>query len=68
MLRAQRPTVRPVAVPPEPAHFDGPADPFVAESGGGTEAVLDPFSVYRKGEALLRRQLSALAGCVNVNM
>jgi hypothetical protein len=33
-----------------------------------TESVLDPFSVYRKGEALLRRQLSALAGWHLVNI
>lgn len=30
--------------------------------------MLDPFSVYQKGEALLRRQLSALAGCHLVNI
>ena len=30
--------------------------------------MLDPFSVYRKGEALLRRQLSALAGWHLVNI
>lgn len=67
LRRAQRPTVRPVATPPDPPHFDGPADTFVVQ-GNGTEAVLDPFSVYRKGEALLRRQLSALAGWHLVNI
>ncbi len=65
--RAQRPPVRPVAVPPEPPYFETPADPFVV-AGNGTEAVLDPFSVYQKGEALLRRQLSALAGWHLVNI
>lgn len=30
--------------------------------------MLDPFSVYQKGEALLRRQLSALAGWHLVNI
>jgi hypothetical protein len=44
------------------AIFDGPAEPrhrhsTVHEPG----AVLDPFSVYRKGEALLRSQLLALS-------
>jgi hypothetical protein len=65
--RALRPIVRPVAVEPEPPRFDGPADPFVV-SGNGTEAILDPFSVYQKGETLLRRQLSALAGWHLVNI
>src|SRR5262249_60298688 len=43
-----------------------PAEPFAAAAGA--EAVLDPFSVYQKGEALLRRQLSALAGWHLVNI
>jgi hypothetical protein len=30
--------------------------------------VLNPFSVYRKGEALLRRQLAALSGWHLVNI
>jgi hypothetical protein len=64
--RALRPIVRPAAVDPEPPRFDGPADPFVAANGTG--AILDPFSVYQKGEALLRRQLSALAGWHLVNI
>ena len=37
-------------------------------SARATESVLDPFSVYRKGEALLRRQLSAMAGWHLVNI
>ena len=32
------------------------------------ESVLNPFSVYRKGEALLRSQLSALSGWHLVNI
>lgn len=67
LRRALRPTVRPVATPPAPPVFDGPAARFVAEPNGN-EAVLDPFSVYHKGEALLRRQLSALAGWHLVNI
>lgn len=67
LRRAQRPPVRPVAVPPDPPYFDEPAEPFVL-AGNSSEAVLDPFSVYRKGEALLRRQLSALAGWHLVNI
>jgi hypothetical protein len=61
--RPQRPLARPV----DPPHFDGPADNFAIREGA-TESVLDPFSVYRKGEALLRRQLSALAGWHLVNI
>jgi hypothetical protein len=67
LRRALRPLARPIAPEREPPHFDEPADPFVV-TGNGTEAVLDPFSVYRKGEALLRRQLSALAGWHLVNI
>jgi len=67
LRRALRPVVRRVAPRVDPPYFEEPADPFV-ESGGGTEAVLDPFSVYQKGEALLRRQLSALAGWHLVNI
>ena len=64
--RALRPLVRPTASEPAPPAFDGPAPTPIAPSG--TESVLDPFSVYRKGEALLRRQLSALAGWHLVNI
>ena len=67
LRRALNPIVRPVAHPIDKPHFDGPADPFVA-GGAHTESILDPFSVYRKGEALLRRQLSALAGWHLVNI
>ena len=58
---------RPIAKPIAPPHFDGPAQNF-AIRGETTESVLDPFSVYRKGEPLLRRQLSALAGWHLVNI
>jgi len=62
--RARKPLVRPVAPEVAPPIFDTPAPPLAAT----TESVLDPFSVYRKGEALLRRQLSALAGWHLVNI
>jgi hypothetical protein len=64
--RALKPLIRPVAPDVLPPVFDAPAP-----TPGGpptTESVLDPFSVYRKGEALLRRQLSALAGWHLVNI
>jgi hypothetical protein len=59
LQRALHPRTRPVARPaPDPA-FDGPA-PDIAEPPM-VESILNPFSVYRKGEGLLRRQLSALS-------
>ena len=67
LRRALNRPVRPVAKIIDPPHFDHPADSF-AVKGETTESVLDPFSVYRKGEALLRRQLSALAGWHLVNI
>ena len=55
------------ARPPRPAlhaepAYDGPApDPWaVHPSAPATQAVLDPFSVYAKGEDLLRQELRAL--------
>ena len=66
LRRALKPLIRPVAPDVPPPLFDAPAPP--ATSAGAVESVLDPFSVYRKGEALLRRQLSALAGWHLVNI
>lgn len=48
--------------------FDGPAPSPGEASAPPTESVLNPFSVYRKGEPLLRRQLSALAAWHLVNI
>ena len=66
LRRALNRPVRPLAKPVNPPLFDGPAEAFTVSET--TESVLDPFSVYRKGEALLRRQLSALAGWHLVNI
>ncbi len=58
--RALHPPTRPrAAVPPRPA-FDGPAPDSFAEPPV-VDSILNPFSVYRKGEALLRRQLTAFS-------
>jgi hypothetical protein len=65
--RALHPLKRPAARVVEAPHFAGPAEPVGAD-GPVAESVLDPFSVYRNGEALLRRQLSALAGWHLVNI
>ncbi len=57
LSRALNPVVRKAATPSR-AMFDGPAP----------EAVLDPFSVYEKGEALLRQELSAMSAWHLVNI
>jgi hypothetical protein len=67
LRRALRPVSRPIAPPVDPPFFDDPAEPFATHGNGG-EAVLNPFSVYQKSEAQLRRQLSALAGWHLVNI
>jgi hypothetical protein len=50
--------------------FDGPAParPAPADVADVREAVLDPFSVYLKGEPLLRKELSALSAWHLVNI
>jgi hypothetical protein len=54
--------VRPPAMKPEPV-YDEPAPAFVETPSPPRprEPILNPFSVYQKGEALLRKQLSALS-------
>ncbi len=52
---------------PVEAAFDGPR-PTDDETAAAREAVLNPFSVYRKGEALLRRQLRAFDSWHLVNI
>jgi hypothetical protein len=64
-------TPRPVREPSEPAvpAYDGPApDMPDAPASPRPESILDPFSVYRKGEALLRRQLAAMSAWHLVNI
>ena len=60
LRRALKPPIRSAAPDVPPPHFDGPAEGSIVHPPT-KGAVLDPFSVYRKGEAWLRRQLSALA-------
>jgi len=55
--RALRPLVRRTVVPSQPV-FDAPAP----------DAILDPFSVYEKGESPLRRELGALSAWHLVNI
>ena len=66
LQRALNPIVRsePAEVPP-PA-FDEPAPAY--HTRAAATSILDPFSVYRKGEALLRDQLGALSPWHLVNI
>jgi hypothetical protein len=65
--RALNPLIKVPAGPaPEPV-FDTPA-PNIATAPPVGESVLNPFSVYRKGESLLRRQLSAFSAWHLVNI
>jgi hypothetical protein len=65
--RALKPIVKaaePVIPPPV---FDGPLDePLPAPPA--VDSILNPFSVYRKGEMLLRNQLAALSNWHLVNI
>ena len=51
-----------------PPLFSGPAPGTSVSAQNGAAAVLDPFSVYEKGEALLRKQLGALSAWHLVNI
>ena len=63
---------QPLAVPvppPQPSVFDGPAESTVVSPADvAPTSILDPFSVYEKGEKLLRRQLAALSAWHLVNI
>ena len=69
LVRAQKPAVRRAPAPAEPL-FDGPAtDPIVTtHRSASVDAVMDPFSVYEKGEVLLRKELGALSPWHLVNI
>jgi hypothetical protein len=58
--RALHPVTKAPARPAPQPHFNEPA-PSLPTDPGPAESILNPFSVYRKGEALLRRQLAALS-------
>lgn len=64
--RALKPLVR---TPPREISaplFEGPAPDIMPAPQA--ESILNPFSVYRKGEALLRRQLNAMSAWHLVNI
>jgi hypothetical protein len=69
LRRALEPPLSVPTPPPQPAVFSRPAASTVATSADiAPSSILDPFSVYEKGEALLRRQLAALSAWHLVNI
>lgn len=67
LQRALKPFVRPPAREIPPPAFDGPA-PNINEVDPNAESILNPFAVYRRGELMLRKQLSALSAWHLVNI
>lgn len=69
---ALRRALAPLSPPPvrvvAPPVFDGPAAVPPPADAPRPASVLNPHSVYRKGEALLRRQLASLSGWHLVNI
>lgn len=70
LQRALQGPIHPPTVRVRPPAFDMPAPPLsaVPATNGAVRSVLDPFSVYEKGEALLRKQLAALSAWHLVNI
>ena len=64
--RARKPLTRPAPDPVLPPVYDHPAE----EPGRApaADSILNPFSAYRKGEPLLRKQLAALSAWHLVNI
>lgn len=65
--RVLNPLVRQAAEPASTPAYDGPAR-AATQGPPAANSVLNPFSVYRKGEALLRDQLRALSAWHLVNI
>ncbi len=68
LMRALTPAPRPAPGLANHSVFDRPAPPTSPRRTTGREAVLDPFSVYDKGELLLRQELGALSAWHLVNI
>ena len=60
-------TITPPVAPPPPL-FSGPAPAAASPVESGQASVLNPFSVYEKGEPLLKKQLGALSTWHLVNI
>jgi hypothetical protein len=67
LQRTLKPRVRVASAADAAPAFDAPA-PDAIEAPTSSASILDPFSVYRKGESLLRRQLGALSDWHLVNI
>ena len=67
LTRVLNPLVRTAAPSVPPPAYDGPA-PAATQAPPAANSVLNPFSVYRKGELLLRDQLHALSPWHLVNI
>ena len=69
LRRALNPVIRRAPAPAEPL-FDRPASDIKISTARpvGADAVLDPFSVFEKGEVLLRKELGALSPWHLVNI
>jgi hypothetical protein len=70
LRRALNPMIHHVPAPAKPI-FNRPAPDMTTTVGvpaGRHDAVLDPFSVYEKGELLLRKELGALSAWHLVNI
>jgi len=63
-----KPIVVPVTEPPPPIFDEPKPSPSSPAVGVAPSSVLDPFSVYEKGEALLRQELSAMSAWHLVNI
>jgi hypothetical protein len=67
--RALNPLTRVAPAPSPTPYFDGPAEePVDLDAPPLRESVMNPFSVYRKGESMLRSQLSALSAWHLINI
>jgi hypothetical protein len=66
--RALHPLTKVVVSSPEPTLSHPRSHATAPAAAPAAESVLNPFSVFRKGEALLRRQLAALSGWHLVNI
>jgi len=68
LKRALDTPVTPPVMPPQPSIFNTPSSTLGTPVDTGPASILDPFSVYEKGEPLLRKQLAALSAWHLVNI
>ena len=68
LQRALRPATAVPVMPPQPSVFSAPAPSMNRPMAVEPSSILDPFSVYQKGEALLRKELGALSAWHLVNI